>query len=150
MLHHQRHVHVLYFSFSLQIQTFGTQFFLDQATFILVCFCFIVCLFVFDFMIVFTRWCAAHHFGQRTSEGLNHARLHEIVTIQTGVPDLGKLNEELKTKSFQLLDKMLQRPGDNGGTFQAKTPGTWRVFVIEVLAPRMCKVFGKCLIEHDK
>ena len=46
---------------------------------------------------------------------------------------IGKLNEELKTKSFQLLDKMLQRPGDNGGTFQAKTPGTWRVFVIEVL-----------------
>jgi len=45
---------------------------------------------------------------------------------------IGKLNEELKTEAFQLLDKMLERPGE-GGTFQAKTPGTWRVFVLKIL-----------------
>ena len=56
----------------------------------------------------------------------------------------------MKTKALQLLDKMLQRPGD-GGTFQAKTPGTWRVFVLEILAPQMSKGFFAFinLIEHQ-
>lgn len=74
-------------------------------------------------------------------EELNHAWLHDGMTVETGVPDSGKLNEELKTEAFQLLDKMLERPGE-GGTFQAKTPGTWRVFVLKILAPRICKVFS--------